>query len=273
MFQEKIRAGFNFRGTRSMPKRAPLLVCLTSIESRLPYLHITLASLMNQNVKPDRILLYLHESIKNIPAAVLAMQRRGLEIIQVKGKDTRSYRKIIPALKDYPDAVIATADDDLLYSPRWLSSLYRAYRKEPHYVHCHRAHRITLNNQGQALPYLQWKLESPRYQGPAGDLLPTHGAGALLSKKLLHEDVIDDKKFLSLAPYADDIWLYFMARMKGTKIKKISPYSSPLLDVVTPSGQGVSQLDALLEKNVRKGGNDVQFNAVCEHYNLLDRVS
>lgn len=38
----------------------------------------------------------------------------------------------IPALKRYPTARIATADDDILYPPDWFEQLVRAQAREPH---------------------------------------------------------------------------------------------------------------------------------------------
>ncbi len=41
-------------------------------------------------------------------------------------EDIKSYKKLIPTLKKYPDAIIVTADDDLIYDNKWLEQLYNA---------------------------------------------------------------------------------------------------------------------------------------------------
>ena len=43
--------------------------------------------------------------------------------------DIRSYKKLIPTLKRYPDDIIITADDDILYPCNMVSDLYDTYTK------------------------------------------------------------------------------------------------------------------------------------------------
>ena len=269
MTEEFFRHLFHISGVRKNKRETSLLISLTSVESRLPWLQITLASLMRQSVKPDRILLFLHEDVRKIPKTVLAFRRRGLQIVRVKGEDTRSYKKVIPALKKFPNASVVTADDDLMYPRNWLKNLYAAYQKEPMYIHCHRAHKIARKKSGQPMQYLDWELTSPNFQGPSPDLFATHGAGALLRVDFFHKEVFNQEQFLKLAPYADDVWLHAMARMNGTEVKKVMPYSSPLLYSHRADGQAVGEAENLFERNVLKKMNDVQMRAVARQYPLL----
>lgn len=39
-----------------------------------------------------------------------------------------SYKKIIPSLKEYPENIIFTCDDDIFYPKGWLKDLYEDYK-------------------------------------------------------------------------------------------------------------------------------------------------
>lgn len=274
LVEEGMRRHLNIGGVTQQKRKTPLLVCLTSFQARFFLAHLALASLMRQSVKPDRLILYLHRSeLSSLPPRILALKKRGLEIIALDETNLLGYKKIIPPLRAYPDALIVTADDDLIYERTWLARLYRAYQREPQYVHCHRAHRLTRNNAGQLKRFLDWDLTSPGCQGPGSDLLPTNGAGTLLRSSLLSRDVFNQDVFLKHAPYADDVWIYGMIRKKGTFVKKIAPHSTPLYDVYVNASTPLGAIAALSKKNFLEGTqNDKQLDAVLRHYDLFDAV-
>lgn len=89
-----------------------------------------------------------------LPQEILDFKQCGLEIVWVRG-NLRSYKKLIYALKEFPDSILVSADDDVLYAKDWLTKLYNAYKENPHYIHAHRAHRIAFDKHGEILPYLK----------------------------------------------------------------------------------------------------------------------
>ena len=274
LFEDAIRHYLNISGVRRKKRNLSLLVALTSFQARTRWLRPTLASLMRQSIKPDKIILYLHRnSVADLPPSVLAMRKRGLEITILDGADLLAYKKIIPSLKTYPDALIVTADDDLMYERTWLAKLYHAYQREPHYLHCHRAHRIKRKKNGQLKQFLDWDLTSPGYQGAGSDLVATNGAGTLFRSSLLSPEVFNQRVFLQDAPYADDLWIYAMARKQRTLVKKIAAHSTPLLEVHINASTPLGQLSSLSKKNfIESKQNDRQLNAVLQRYDLFDAV-
>ena len=274
LLEDEIRHYLNISGVRQQKRNPSLLVALTSFQARTRWLRPALASLMRQSIKPDRIILYLHRNaLINLPPSVLAMRRRGLEIAVLDGPDLLAYKKIIPSLQAHPNALIVTADDDLMYERAWLAKLYRAYQREPQYLHCHRAHRIKRRDNGQLKPFLDWDLTAPGYQGAGSDLVATNGAGTLFRSSLLSPEVFNQRAFLQDAPYADDMWIYAMARKQGTLIKKIAAHSAPLLEVHVNASTPLGQFASLSKKNfLESKQNDRQLNAVLRRYDLLDAV-
>jgi hypothetical protein len=103
-------------GGRQHPLPGKLIVSLTSYPLRFATLPLTLRSLLCQAVKPDRIVLWVpHDDEPIIPEAVRRLTSYGVEIRTTD--DIKSFKKIIPAVRAFPDAFIVTADDDVYYGP------------------------------------------------------------------------------------------------------------------------------------------------------------
>lgn len=255
-------------------ERAPeLIVSLTTIPERINHVHLCLDSLLRQSLKPDRLILWLSETIEGdrpridanrLPKQLTRLCARGLEIRWCM--DTRSFRKIIPTLRAHPEALIVTADDDLFYPCHWLRDLYRAYENEPQYIHCHRAHLIRYTPAGAPLPYRQWDLDALGFQGPSLDLLPTGVGGVLYAPGHLHPEVLNEAAFLELCPRADDVWLKAMSLLARVSCKKVTTGTFTIVEIRIPGNV------TLCSENLFKDGNDPQINAVAERYNVFRRV-
>ena len=268
----RLSAAWSRRIGVTQDKREPeLIVSLTTIPERIGKVHFCLDSLLRQSVKPDRLILWLSESddpdrqrvAKDaLPELLTRLQRRGLEIRWCR--DIRSFRKIIPTMRTFPDALIVTADDDIFYPRHWLKDLYEVYQREPQYIHCHRAHLIRYDAENQPLPYRQWEFLARGSRGPSLDLVPTGVGGVLYAPDHLHPEVLNEDSFLELCPRADDVWLKAMSLLKGVLCKKIAPNLFHLHGIQIPNNLSLSV------SNVLQDGNDPQIQAVFGRYSLLD---
>lgn len=233
-----------------------LIVSLTSYPPRFPTLLPTLQCLLRQSVRPDRVILWIDKGATDkLPAEIKALTAHGLTIAETTS-DIAPYKKIIPTLKQFPDAFIATADDDIYYRPTWLEELIKAWDGSVKSIVCHRAHRIRCTPNGLPLPYGQWQHEVP---GPlvAHDILPTGVCGILYPPASLAPEVLDEEKFQRLCARADDIWLYWMGQKAGSQYIK-TPRN---LEITLWPG---SQETALMNENVHSGGNDTKINALID---------
>lgn len=200
----------------SLPHR--LVVSLTSYPKRFDVLHLTVKSILAQDMAADVVVLWVaYDDIKKLPHNVRELERRGLTIRPTD--DLRSYKKIIPALADYGDAFIVTADDDVYYPPHWLRTFCEAYRPDDREVLCYRAHRMTFDK-GTLAPYANWTFEIADTQ-PASDLFFTGVGGVFYPPGIFHDDVADRARLMELCPSTDDVWLNWMARLGGAKIRKV----------------------------------------------------
>lgn len=170
-------------GITETKRTTPLIVSLTTFPARFDTVFLCIESLLQQSLRPDYLILWVAENDGQVPTTLIRLQDRGLHIKRCK--DLRSYKKIIPTLKEYPRSVIVTADDDIFYPKHWLRELYEAYLKEPQFIHCHRAHLVTRNSNGLPAPYRAWNYGALGFAGPSKLLFPT-GAGGVLYPISLH---------------------------------------------------------------------------------------
>jgi hypothetical protein len=189
-----------------------LIVSLTSYPPRFATLHLTVKSLLLQRLKPTRLILWIaYDDAERLPQKVLALQQDGLEIRYCE--DLKSYKKIIPALESFSEAIIVTADDDVYYWPDWLAELVAAWRQHPQDVIAHRLRRIGFEGD-RVRPYKEWTLEvTDQLASPAN--FATGIGGVLYPPGCFHPTVLEREKFMQLCPEADDVWLYWMVRLNG----------------------------------------------------------
>jgi GTPase SAR1 family protein len=246
-----------------------LIVSLTSFPERINEIKYTIFSLLDQSIHPEKIVLWLAESQfqnkeNDLPKELLAFKMFGLDIQWCE--DIRSYKKLIPALEKYPDYYIITADDDIYYRKRWLQKLWECHLKYPGDIICHIANKIKFDNDGSVMPYTKWKYNIKSKN--ASCLFFQLGVGGVLyHKKFLFSDISNKDLFLKLAPYADDVWFYFMAVLKNIKIR-VAKHPCNKVRYVDPYREyNLAKGYKLTTINIENNQNDVQFKNVMQYYN------
>lgn len=235
----------------------PLIVSLTSYPPRFRTLHWTIKCLLTQSILPDQLILWVAVSDKKLlPLNVLRLQKEGLVIKYCD--DIRSYKKIVPALKLYPDFYIVTADDDIFYYKNWLRDLIEESVSAPNSIISHRAHKIILTDCGMPLPYKNWEMQTADTK-PSDLIFPTGVSGVLYPPGSLSDEAVKSDIFQTLCPTGDDIWLFWMARLNGFVSKKTKKS-------FTNYSWRSSQKNALWHENLAGDKNDIQIKAMMDRY-------
>ena len=207
------------RGPRHRLDRE-VLVSLTSFPPRFSTLHLTLRTLLNQSMSPDRIVVWIaHQDMALLPPKVLALQTKGIEIRACD--DLRSFKKIVPAIEQFPGSYIVTADDDLYYRRDWLRIILDAAGAGTNDVVCRIVHRPSFDGD-RLRPFSVWPLnvtDAAAHQ-PSRDLFCGSGAGALFPPQSIHPDTVRRDLFEKLSPDCDDSWIAWMIRRQGTMIRR-----------------------------------------------------
>lgn len=249
------------------PRR--LVISLTTFDKRIDDVYLCIESLLQQSLRPNRIILWLSEEEfphgKALPAALTKQKNRGLEV-RFCPHDIGPYKKIIPTLALCPEDNIVTVDDDVMYPVDMLDLLYRRHLEFPHAVVGHVTHQLARDTSGQPLPYKQW----PRgYQvdEPADDVYPVGIGGVLYPPNSFHSVVLDENSFMQLCPSADDVWLKFSAKKVGTLAVSVNDHRVWAKRNLMIDG---SQQFALKRSNKSKvSGNDAKITRVIEYFGTL----
>ena len=249
-------------------KRKPrFIVSLTSYPERLNLdVHYCIFSLLNQTLKPDEIVLWLAiEEFPNkeldIPERILKFKENGLTIKFTH--NIKSYKKLIPALKEYPNDVIITADDDIYYDKQWFEKLYNAYLDDDNCIICNRAHKVKIDEYGNIAPYKSWDKIIDDNTCSYMNFFTGCG-GVLYTKSLLYKDIFNEELFTKLAPNADDIWFWAMAILNKTKIKIISEPCNKIIPVNYDREHGLGGHTTLFTTNIIE--NDFQLKNIVDYY-------
>lgn len=246
---------------QATPMILPVIVSLTSIPSRLPTIHLTVRSLLHQQSKPEKIILWLNQALQQrLPKSLTALIGDFFEIRFVDLEC--SHRKLIHALDVFPEKVIVTCDDDLMYDKTWLTRLYEDHLNYPVAIIAHECRQIRFDAKGKPLPYSEWKLVGEKNY-TADWVMPIGYGGVLYPPHCLHSDVQNRALFLSLAPKADDLWFKAMSYRAGTQTRRSSNPGNKPCPVLG------SQKISLKKTNVRQNGNYLQWCALCDYFNLL----
>ena len=252
----------NAVGVLGNRREVPLIVSLTSTPDRIRKVYLCIETLLCQSLKPDEIILWLPDTIgrDDIPKSLQRLENRGLHIRLCR--DIGPHTKLIYALKENPKSVIVTADDDVFYPGYWLEKLYKAYLKEPQYIHCYRAHLMISKSNGMLENYSEWGRFARGIVAPSFFLFPTGNGGVLYPPGSLNHEVFNEKLFTRLCPTADDAWFKAMSLLNGVACKKVTPFCDGFMLI-----KG-TQANALYKRNREQNLYDEQIQAVFNHYNL-----
>lgn len=251
----------NKKGVTKNKRNQKIIVSLTSFPKRINTLWITIETIMRQTILADEIILWLaYEQFPNglddLPKSLLNYQKRGLTIRFCD--DLRSHKKYYYTMQEYPDDIIILVDDDMFYPSDTVSKLLKMHKKYPNDI-CVMSSQVITNSLYE-LPS-QWrnpKLDE-RFESSKRIQIFT-GSGSLYVPNCLNKDAFDKELIKTLCPYADDLWLTFMAYKKGTSITAQYKWR-PFPIVIYGTSEG-----SLYYINAEDGNNDEQWQNLINHY-------
>lgn len=237
---------------------------MTTYPGRLRGCYLTIESILEGRVSPDLIVLWLAKEEMNdssVPGTLLRQQRRGLDVRYVDD-NYRSANKLVHALKAFPDAIIVTADDDILYPRDWLAELINVHEQQGDVIICHRGHYLGTDESGNLLPYGEVHDSGIGGIVPSYNLLPTGVSGILYPPYSLDPRVSDLTTYREVCPTSDDIWFRAMSILAGTKARRVRSQDSHFPTI--RRSQGTS----LMNCNLQGGENDRALKRVFERYDI-----
>ena len=250
----------NSYGLNKKNRSKRIVVSMTSYPKRIDTVWLTIETLMRQTVKPDKIILWLADSqfngIESLPKELVRLQNRGLTIRFCD--DLRSHKKYYYVMQEYPNDLIILVDDDMFYPYDTIKCLTRMHKKYPDDI-------CTMTAQVMGDSYIS---KPSSWRNPYMNEVFEHseniqiftGSGSLYVPNALDKQVFDVNNIRELCPYADDLWLTFMAHRKGTKITAKAPWR-PFPITIYGTGK-----DSLYYINAEAGQNDAQWSEMNKYF-------
>ena len=236
----------------SVKTKKRVIVSLTSFPTRINKVWLVIESILRQSHKPDKIILWLSKeqfsSLDSLPKNLTSLKKRGLQI-RLCDDDLRSHKKYYYAFKEFPDDIVITIDDDIIYSPKLLTNLILLNNNFPESICCNHASEILIEAE-QLCSYDKWNNVDIKVTN-TNKLMPIGVGGVLYPPNSLIDRVFDIDVFSNYCFLADDIWLNIMARLKKTKVSK-SSYKSHYLPIMYKSNKTLNY------RNIDEGMNDKQ---------------
>jgi len=246
-----------------------IVVSMTSYPQRFETIVLPLKSLLLQYTKPDKIIVWLgsDSNYEMLTPEMKGFEKFGVEYRFDATKNLKPHKKYYYAMQEYAKELIITVDDDIIYPPTLVSSLIKTHKKFPNDVCARRVHQITLCETGEPKSYKEWNWECKTIKDPSNRILATNGAGTLFPPGVLHPEVFNVDKIIDLCLGADDIWLWFMEQLNGTKI-----VWAPCILVHPPQVRKTRGKPALSTDNIENNENDLYMKKLLEHYgDMLER--
>ena len=243
-----------------------IIVSLTSFPEAIPYAIKAILSIINGSILPNKIVLYLDTDKfpeGKIPYELENLKRQyNILDIRFNPMDIRSYKKLIPALKDFPDDIIVTIDDDIAYHKHMLRNLVMWHKKHPTSIIANRVRKAILHKPYRFWRKYKWydfifnrsiKHHLSMQTGVGGVLYPPHS---------LDEKMLDPDLFMTIAPTTDDIWFWTAAISQGTYVIPVPRWQPKLIEIGKPLNLALKNIN--LKQNDDK--NLKALEAIMKHF-------
>ena len=218
----KFTVKFNRNGLNTTEKRSrKIIASLTSYPARINIVPYVIASLLKQTMKPDKLILWLAESQfpdKKLPPIFDEVKACGVEV-RFCPEDIGPHKKYYYAMKEFPEDIIITFDDDMIYKNYVIETLYRSYLEHPESVSAMSVDRMKFLPDGSLANYLDFDFE---YKAPKGvesyHWVASSGSGTLFPPSSKHTELFNTDNMMKLCPTYDEMWLKFTEVMSGIKV-------------------------------------------------------
>lgn len=245
-------------GVTDKKRDTKLIVSLTTYPARINVVYKTISTLLQQTLKPDEVILWLAEEQfpdRVLPESLTRLKEFGLSIKWCKD-DIKSFKKLVPSLREYPNDIIVTVDDDNYYDKHLLEYLYNSYLENPECIQARQAFVIKIKNNKltmNARNYVYNSTYLPNYLNE-----PVGCGGVLYPPKSLNDNVLNTEQFMKEFPTHDDLWFWGHAIRNNTKIKVLKN-GYKLKNFIIEG----SQEDSLWQKNMKNPTTNVGMTGEC----------
>ena len=205
-----------------------IYVTLTSWKGRINFIHKNLENLLENSIKPKKIILNLAiEEFPNqyseLPKEIKLLLRKYLnfEIYWVK-KNNNVFKKLIPTINRFKNDLIISVDDDILYPKNLIKNMLKCYNK------IGRKNPVSFGKKSS-----DWNI--------SGTIINSHyGAGSIVKYKYFNNKINEiylnttEKRIINNTKCPDDLLYTYAALLNGYKYIRCKEYSINLDLYINP---------------------------------------
>lgn len=247
---------------------ANVIISLTShgdrVERAAPY---AIYSILSQKMIPKRIILNLNKdkwSDDNLPFLLQHLQKVGVDIAYVD--DIGPYTKYLPTLKEYPNDVIVTIDDDIYYDSSMLEELFSAYREsDQKSIICRNGMRLHKKD-GKFITYSEQSHISTCDDEPG---IPFGVSGVLYPPHIFDDEIFNSNVYKKICPFTDDLWFGIMALRRHVDVLYVHENSWESACVVDNNDEFNQELSTAMHFANDERANEI-FRNLINYYQLED---
>lgn len=240
------------------------IVSLTTFPGRLDNVWMVIYCMYKQTVKPGKIVVTLANSeikggYNSLPESLKLFADKGVEFLFVN-TNLRPHNKYYYTRQKYPDRLVITIDDDLLYYSDTIQRLMDMHVKFPDAVCSNRVQEVGYCN-GEFLDSNKWNLIH-KQQPPSHYLLGLGYSAVLYPPSFVSRDLYNAEKIKKLCLMADDMWLKVQELIADVKVVNGRYYAHP---VTIPTSQKIALQK---ENDAQDSRNNKYLLLMNEYYNL-----
>jgi hypothetical protein len=211
------------RGKRRRARLAQgVTVALTTTPERLPFVWMTVESLLHQTDVPEHVVLTLDATAYTSRRVPLSVRLRALRGLEVRWDDTGSgpYAALLPLIDVEAPHTVILIDDAHLMPRDLVATLLTTLTEHPRNVVVGAGTAIELDEDGRPTSPADWPKAAGRRAGPR--TFPSFaGAVAIPAGVLDRSSVRDLELARSLAPNHPDIWLWANTLRAGVPVRSL----------------------------------------------------
>lgn len=244
-----------------------VIVSLTSFPARIDVIHLAIKSMFNQTVRPQKIVLWLGsekfpKGEIDLPSQLLELKSLGLEIAFCD--DIGAHTKYYYAFQKYPENLVVTVDDDVIYPKNLLEVLLNTYKTNPQSVVANRVRTMELDGD-VFTPYRTWKINSSDLIKPSKIIFATGVGGVLYKPSFFLKSFFDTTGMKKTHCIGDDIWLKAGQIANNVPVVFTNYYFKQFIEIPE------SQKENLFSTNVFEADNDRQVKAVFDYFGITEK--
>ena len=234
-----------------------IIVSLTSHGERIEHCTKTIFSIIKGSIKTKIVLTVYENDLHKVYCSdnLRCFIDNGIIELIVADKDFGPHLKYFYTMKKYPNSIIITVDDDILYEENMIKKLLFSHLKYPHDIIANRCHFI------KTLDYNKWEREIKQCTRSHHNFATGVG-GVLYPKGCFSLSKENEREILDIK-FADDIYLKLLELRNNRIVLNLHNLNFKTLY------DNVFEQTALYKMNLNNNRNNVYLRKFANEFKQL----